>query len=217
MKTYKGYRAELQLNNVQTTACYKHAGAARYAYNWGLEQKKRAYANGEKTPTAIDLHRQLVVLKQGPLSWLYEVSKWAPQEALRNLDRAYDNYFKKRSDFPKFKNKRNSINSFRLYGSIKVSDNYVKLPYLGVLKLKERGYLPLDAKILSATVSEHAGRWFVSILVEKDIPEYTGVKDAHDVVGVDLGIKTLATVSDGTSYENPKALRAKLRKLKRFQ
>ena len=72
------------------------------------------------------------------------------------------------------------------------------MPRLGVLKLKERGYLPTDAKILSATISERAGRWFVSVLVEVEQPEYTGTKDKKDVVGVDLGIKTLATVSDGT-------------------
>ena len=74
-----------------------------------------------------------------------------------------------------------------------------------------------DAKILSASVSERAGRWFVSIQVEEDLPAYQGVKDEHDVVGVDLGIKTLATVSDGTKYENPKPLKTKLRKLRRLQ
>ena len=85
------------------------------------------------------------------------------------------------------------------------------------MKLKERGYLPLTAKILSASVSERAGRWFVSIQVEEDQPEYQGVKDDHGIVGVDLGIKTLATVSDGKVYQNPKPLKTKLRKLKRLQ
>jgi putative transposase len=217
VKVQRGYKTELQLNNAQKTACIKHAGAARYAYNWGLNQKKMAYENGEKTPNAIELHRRLNALKPTELPWMYEVSKCSPQEALRNLDRAYDNFFKKRGKFPKFKSKKNGIGGFRLTGTIKVSDDHVQLPRLGRLKLKERDYLPTTAKILSASVSERAGRWFVSIQVEEDLPEYQGVKDEHDVVGVDLGIKTLATVSDGTKYENPKPLKTKLRKLKKLQ
>jgi putative transposase len=217
VKVQKGYKTELQLNNVQRTACLKHAGAARFTYNWGLNQKKLAYENKEKTPNAIELHRRLNAIKPTELPWMYEVSKCSPQEALRNLDRAFDNFFKKRGKFPKFKSKKNGIGGFRLTGTIKVTENSVQLPRLGVLKLKERGYLPMTAKILSASVSERAGRWFVSLQVEEDLPEYTGKKDEHDTVGVDLGIKTLATVSDGNVYQNPKPLKTKLRKLRKLQ
>jgi len=147
---------------------------------------------------------------------MYEVSKCSPQEALRNLDRAMINFFEKRAKFPKFKSKKNGIGGFRLTGTIKVEDNAIQLPRLGRLKLKESGYLPKDAKILSASVSERAGRWFVSILVEHDQPEYIGEKDEYSKVGVDLGIKTLATVSDGKVYNNPKPLRTKLRKLRKL-
>jgi putative transposase len=217
LKVQRGYKTEIKPNNKQRTLLLKHAGAARWTYNWGLSQKKMAYENGEKTPNAIELHRRLNTLKPTELPWMYEVSKCSPQEALRNLDRAFDNFFKKRGCFPKFKSKKNGIGGFRLTGTIKVSASHVKLPRLGVLKLKERGYLPTDAKILSASVSERAGRWFVSIQVEEDLPAYQGVKDEHDVVGMDLGIKTLATVSDGTSYQNPKPLKTKLRKLRQLQ
>lgn len=217
MKVQCGYKTELCLNNKQTTACLKHAGAARYAYNWGLNQKKLAYENKQKTPNAIELHRQLNALKPTEFSWMYEVSKCSPQEALRNLDRAFENFFKKRSKFPKFKSKKNGIGGFRLTGTIKVTENSIQLPRLGRLKLKERGYLPTNAKILSASVSERAGKWFVSIQVEEDQLKFTGTKDKHGIVGVDLGIKTLATISDGTKYENPKPLKTKLRKLKRLQ
>lgn len=213
----RGYKTELRLNNKQKTACLKHAGAARYAYNWGLNQKKNALESKIKIPNAIELHRRLNALKPIELPWMYEVSKCSPQEALRNLDRAFDNFFKKRSKFPKFKSKKNGIGGFRLTGTIKVSNSHVQLPRLGMSKLKERGYLPTDAKILSASVSEHAGRWFVSIQVEEELFEYQGVKDEHDVVGIDLGIKTLATVSDGTTYANPKPLKIRLRKLKKLQ
>ncbi len=216
MKVRRGYKTELKLNNKQRTACLQHAGAARFAYNWGLNQKKMTMDAKGKIPNAIELHRRLNALKKTDFGWMYEVSKCSPQEALRNLDRAMTNFFEKRGRFPKFKSKKNGIGGFRLTGTIKVSDAHVQLPRLGMLKLKERGYLPTDAKILSATVSERAGRWFVSILVEEDLPEYAGQKDEHDVVGVDLGIKTLATVSDGVTYDNPKPLKTRLRKLRRL-
>lgn len=217
MLVRRGYKTELRLNDKQRTACLKHAGAARYAYNWGLNQKKMAYENGEKTPNAIELHRRLNAIKLTELPWMYEVSKCSPQEALRNLDNAFSRFFQKKGGFPKFKSKKKGIGGFRLTGTIKVTENTIQLPRLGTLRLKEHGYLPTASKVLSATVSEKAGRWFVSVLVEEDLPEVYGQKDEHDIVGVDLGIKTLATISDGTKYENPKPLKTKLRKLKKLQ
>jgi len=172
MKVLRAYKTELDLNNVQMTACARHAGAARYAFNWGLARKKEAFANGEKTPSAIDLHRELNVLKKTELPWMYEVSKCAPQESLRDLDKAFTNFFRRAQEkkagkkdsvgFPRFKSKKNGLGSFRLTGAIHVFDKLIQLPRLGKLRLKERGYLPVsDAHILSATVSEKAGRWFV--------------------------------------------------------
>ena len=95
MKILRASKVELDLNHKQKTACVRHAGAARFAYNWGLACKKEAFANGEKTPTAIDLHRELNVLKKSELSWMYEVSKCAPQEALRDLDQAFVHFFRR--------------------------------------------------------------------------------------------------------------------------
>ena len=148
------YKTELNLNHVQRTACLRHAGAARWAYNWGLARKMEAYRNGEKVPTAIDLHRELNVLKKGELSWMYAVSKCAPQEALRNLDQAYAHFFRRVKakkagkkiavGFPKFKSKKNEVGSFRLTGAIHIYDNAIQLPRLGRLRLKEHGYLPTE-------------------------------------------------------------------------
>jgi putative transposase len=220
------YKTELDLNHVQRTACLRHAGAARWAYNWGLARKLEAYRNGEKVPTAIDLHRQLNVLKKGELSWMYEVSKCAPQEALRNLDQAYAHFFRRLKDkkagkkvqagFPKFKSKKNGVGGFRLTGAIHIYENAIQLPRLGRLRLKEHGYLPVEGvHILSASVSERAGHWFVSVQVEKEIPDPQA--SYRPVVGVDLGILALATFSDGTRIENPRALKSSLRRLKRMQ
>lgn len=217
----RGFKTELNPNNVQRTLLLKNAGAARWAYNWGLNQKKLALEAKTKIPNNIELHRRLNAIKPTEVSWMYETSKCAAQEALRNLDRAFNNFWtarkKRKVGFPKYKSKKKGIGGFRLTGTITVSNDRIQLPRLGTIRLKEKDYLPTDAKILNATVSEKAGRWFVSVLVEMEQPEFRGTKDEKAVVGVDLGIKTLAVVSDGTVYENPKPLRTRLRKLARLQ
>lgn len=220
MLVQRGYKTELDPNNKQRTLLAKNVGAARYAYNWALNIKREAMAKREKIPNAIELHRQLNELKQTELGWMYEVSKCSPQEALRNCDTAFKNFFLKckkkvkgKKGFPKFKSKKNGLGSFRLTGTIKVSDTHIQLPRIGKIKLKERGYLH-DGKILSATVSERSGRWFVSLqmMEEIEVPE----NKPQWEVGVDLGIKTLATCNDGEYYDNPKALRSNLKKLQRL-
>jgi putative transposase len=227
MRIIRGYKTELDLNNRQRTACAKHAGAARYAYNWGLRRKIDTYEATGKSPTAIDLHRELNALKKTELGWMYEVSKCAPQEALRNLDQAFNHFFRRVKQkkqgklkgavgFPRFKSRKRGRGSFRLTGSIHVFQDRIQLPRLGQLRLKERGYLPTTGvHILSATVSERAGRWFVSIQVEEEVPAPPPAKGAP--IGVDRGIKTLATRSDGIVYENPSALNKAQRKLRRLQ
>ena len=187
MIVLRAYKTELDLNHVQKTACAKHAGAARFAYNWGLSRKMETYRAGQKMPTAIDLHRELNALKQTELPWMYEVSKCAPQEALRNLDQAFAHFFRRvkakkagkqvKAGFPKYKSKKHGVGSFRLTGAIHIFEGAVQLPRLGRLRLKERGYLPVrGVHLLSATVSECGGRWFVSVHAEVEIqnPTTTG-------------------------------------------
>ena len=229
MKILRAFKTELDLNNVQKTACARHAGAARFAYNWGLARKIAAYRAGEKVPTAIDLHRELNALKQTEFGWMYEVSKCAPQEALRNLDNAFAHFFRRVKEkkagkfkgkvgFPKFKSKKRGLGSFRLTGAIHVFEREIQLPRVGRLRLKERGYLSqTGVTIRSAAVSERAGRWFVSLQVEMDIRDPAPVETRTRIAGVDLGIKILATVSDGTTIPNPHALKQNLRKVKRLQ
>jgi putative transposase len=226
MQVVRGYKTELDLNNEQRTACLKHAGVVRFAYNWGLARSQEVYRTTGKRPTAIDLHKELNKLKQTDYPWMYEVSKCAPQEALRDLDIAYKNFYRRATlkkqgklrgkvGFPTFKKRSKGIGSFRLTGAIKVFEKIVQLPRIGKVRLHEQGYIPTDAKILSATVSEQAGRWFVSIQVEeeREHPEQT----ATSAIGVDLGVKTLATLSDGTPFENPRPLKHALKRLKRLE
>jgi putative transposase len=97
MHITRGYRAELDLNHKQITTCKKHAGAARYAYNWGLKRKQEVYQATGRSISAMELHRELNQLKQTSLPWMYEVSKCAPQEALRDVDKAMKNFFRRLS------------------------------------------------------------------------------------------------------------------------
>lgn len=228
----RAFKTELDPNNKQRTALLRHAGAARWAYNWGLRRKIDAYRSTGKSPSAIDLHRELNKLKkqsveEGGVPWAYEVSKCAMQEGLRDLDRAFQHFFRRcksgarRKGFPRFKSRKRGIGGFRLTGSIKVThdERHVHLPRLGTLRLKERGYLPdpdrTDVKILSVAVSERAGRWFVSLQVELEVPDPKSEID--HVVGIDVGIKHLALTSDGEVFDNPKALRGGEQRLRLLQ
>jgi len=226
MQITRGYRTELDLNNEQITLCKKHAGVRRFAYNWGLTRKQEVYKQTGRSISAMELHRELNALKQTDFPWMYECSKAAPQEALRDLDNAFSRFFQRcqlkragewkgKVGYPKFKTKRKGLGSFRLTGAIHVYEKAIDLPRLGQLRLKECGYLPTSGvHILSATVSEEAGRWFVSIQVEEEVPDPPPATGAP--LGVDLGIKALAMGSDGTAIENPKALRSELKRLKRL-
>ncbi len=221
----RGYKTEVDLNNAQRTLCLKHAGVSRFAYNWGLARKQEARAAGNRMPSAMELHKKLNALKATDYPWMYACSKCAPQEALIDLDDAFKHFFRKTKlkkqghfhgecGYPKFKSRKKGMGSFRLTGTLHVFEKSIQLPRLGKLRLKEHGYLPIGAKVAQATVSEQAGRWYVSIQVETQGEAPTPA--LGPVIGVDLGVKTLAVVSDGREIANPKAMRTRLKKLQRL-
>lgn len=218
------FKTELDANDKQTTALLQHVGAARWAYNWGLDQVKQAAEAGERWPSAIDLHKRLNAIKgTDELPWGYEVSKCAMQESLRNLDVAIKNWSASRKGerngpkmaFPHYKSRKNGLGTCRFTGTIKIFDGHIQLPRIGLLRLKEHGYLPVGAKVSQATISEQAGHWFVSVTVDGDRKRQ--VETTGEVLGIDVGIKTLATCSDGDTFANPKALSAKTKQLRRWQ
>jgi len=208
----RAYKVELDPNNKQRSALLRHAGAARFAYNWGLDQWKRMYEAGEK-PDPMKLHKVLNALKAEKFPWMYQVSKCTMQEALIDLGKAYKRLFTKKSGYPRFKSRHRSKMSFRLTSPspMKVTERTIKLPVLGTIRLKERGYIPTDVTIKQATVCEKAGKWFVVVMVEQveQVMETPG-----EIIGVDLGVKKLAVCSDCSTYENAKYLKASMKKLK---
>jgi len=218
---FRSYKTELGPNRAQSALLKAHADAARFAWNWGLGRKQEVLDLNKlptlhiKIPTAIDLHRELVALKKTSHPWLYEVSKCAPQEALRDLDRAFKNLWERGFGWPKFKSRKWAKRSFRLNGPIVVADRAIRLPRLGWIRLKEGGYIPQGLRVKSATVSETAGRWFVSANVDEERGVAQG--NGGPTIGVDFGITALMTVSDGTVIENPKPLLHMELKFKRLQ
>jgi putative transposase len=221
MLVTKAYRYELDPNNKQRKRFHQHAGVARFAYNWGLEQRIHLFRTNKGTDrftNAMKQHRLLNSLKKTQFPWMYQCSKCAPQEALRNLHKAFQNFHRgirtgQRVGFPRFK-KKGVKDSFRLTGTIRFHRRAIQLPRLGKVRIKERRKSYYRGRILSATVRRRANRWFVSVTVEEEIPEPMG--PTGRAVGVDLGVKALATLSDGTVFANPRALGKKLRKLRQL-
>ncbi|MGY5860180.1 MAG: RNA-guided endonuclease TnpB family protein [Candidatus Thorarchaeota archaeon] len=221
MLVNKAYRYELDPSNRQKANLHRHSGIARFTYNWGLEQRIQLFKTNhgkDRFTNAMKQHKLLNSLKSIQFPWMYEVSKCAPQEALRDLHRAFQNFYRgrekgQRIGFPRFK--RNGVrDSFRLTGIIRFEERKIQLPRIGKVRLKEKRAIYCTGRILSATVRRRADRWFVSVTVEEEIPNPTSIRG--QAVGVDLGIKTLATLSDGMVFANPQALRKRLRKLKKI-
>lgn len=213
-----GFKTELKLNNSERTALAKHAGVARHAWNWGLDLTKQILDHNRdnpedkiKFPTAIDLHKWLTTLVKPECPWYYEVSKCAPQYALRQLSDAWKQAFKKVRKPPRFK-KKGRADSFTVDGSLSVDHFRVKVPVIGWLKTFER--LPTGYQPKSFTISRTADRWFISWKIEV---EPTNEPKTHAVVGVDLGVKALATLSTGEVFEGAKSYRKYEKKLSRLQ
>lgn len=176
------------------------------------------YEVGER-PSAYALKKQLNAIKRQEFPWMYDVSKCAVDTGFRNLDTVFKHFFRRcrngeaKKGYPKFKSKKRSKQSFRMDGlRVKIDGHWLKLERLD-MPANMAETLWLDGKILSITVSEDAGHWYAAINVEVEPPEH---KHLQDSVGVDLGVKTLAVLSNSTQFENQELLRSSLRKLKRL-
>jgi putative transposase len=231
----RAYRFALDPSPAQERALRSHAGAARFAWNWALAKCKDRYAAERKWYSAAELHKLWNRQKKADptLGWWAENSKCAYQEAFRNLDRALRDFTRsmkgerkgKRLGFPRFKKRGKCKDSFRLTGTIRCADKTVTLPRLGVIATCE-STTKLDGRItdgsvrvLSATVTRVAQRWFVSFTVEEDrlVPERHARPGS--AVGIDLGLKVLLTGFDDQgnviTIPGPRPLRAGLRRLRR--
>lgn len=190
----------------------KSCGVARFAWNWGLSKWEEGYKSGKKC-NGLELKKEFNSLKEKEFPWVYEVTKYACQQPFIYLQNAFQGFFDKRSKYPKYK-KKGIHDSFYIGGDqLRIVNNKVKIPNLGWVRLRE--FLRFEGKIMGGTVSRTADYWFISINVEttqRPIP-----CENQACVGVDLGIKTLATVSDGTEFPSHQPLKQHLTRLKRAQ
>ncbi len=220
MKINRAYKVELKPTNKQRTLLEKSAGTARFAYNLALDERIKAYEKDKTSLSSIDQHKSLCARKKEEFPWMYEVSKCAPQEAIRDLDSAFKNFFRgikkgQKVGFPKFKSKHKSKPAFTISFGFYVTNSTINIPKVGYVRLKEKDYIPTkDIHINSMTVSKTAGRWFASVQVSQEILE---PPKPETVIGIDVGIKTLATCSNGETFENSKNLKKAQKKLAHAQ
>jgi putative transposase len=213
------HKIALDPNQAQATYFAKGCGVARVAWNWALEEWQRQYAAAKADPTMARpsesaLRRLLNSLKDERFPWMREVTKAAPQQAIKNLGKAFARFFKKEAHYPRFK-KKGVHDSFRADngpGTFACCGKRIKLPLIGWVRMREA--LRFAGKALSVTISRQADRWYASVTVEID--HQVPVRENQAAGGVDLGVKALATISDGTVVAGPKALRGALTRLRRL-
>lgn len=196
----------------QATYFRKAAGTARFTYNWALTEWQRQYQAGEK-PSMFALKKQFNAMKRQAFPWITEVTKCASETGFFNVGKAFTNFFQKRAKYPRF-HKKGVHDSFTLANDkIALRPGAIQIPKLGWVRMTES--LRFSGHIKGAVVSRIADHWFVSLSVEMSDSPRPSCKN-HATVGVDVGIETLATLSDGTRFENPKATRKLARRLARL-
>ena len=210
---YKAFRTKIKLNNHQATLMAKHAGFARWIYNWGLRVWSEGYKEGLQ-PGANTLKKLFTNHVKPQFPWMNELSSKVYQYAFIALGDAFKRFFKKLGQYPKFK-KKGLNDSFTIDNSgkpIRIGGVRHKLPFIGWVRTHEALPECLTKKV---TISRQAGDWYLSFHVE--LPELDPTPKAVDVVGVDLGISALATLSTGVVFPNLKPYRMAKQKLARLQ
>ena len=214
----KVFRFRMKPNTEQRQALERNAGCRRFIWNWALSRKQAYYRdNGKTLPTSV-LKAELPVLKRTPgMEWLAAADSQSLQETLRDLDRAFKNLFEKRAGFPRFKSRKRDQSRFRISQRVKVADGRVCVPKVGSVGIRQSRAIEGDTK--SATFKrDTCGNWDVTLVAEFQMPDTAlPVYDPARVVGVDLGLKEFAVLSNGERIPAPKFFRKRERKLRRAQ
>lgn len=217
MSIHKAFKFRLYPNKEQAILINKTIGCSRFVYNHFLNQWNETYKETGKGLSYGKCSAQLPLLKkQEETEWLKEVDSIALQSSLRNLSDSFDRFFKKQTKYPRFKSKKNPVQSYTTKatnGNIAVLGNKMKLPKLGMVRFAKSR--EVEGRILNATVRRNpTGKYFVSLLVET---EMNTIQKTGSSVGIDVGLKDFAVLSDKTTYENPKFFRLLEKKLAKEQ
>ncbi|MDD2729799.1 RNA-guided endonuclease TnpB family protein [Malikia sp.] len=213
------HKIALDPNNAQATYLARAAGVARFAYNWALAEWQRQYEACKLDPTLpkpsqAALRRQLNAIKREQFPWMLEVTKNAPQMAIIQLGQAFQNFFAGRARYPQFRKKGRHDRFSLSNDQFSLDASRIRIPHLGWVRMRET--LRFAGKILSATVSRVADRWYVSLAVDTHDDSPLPQAENQGAVGVDLGVKALATLSTGETIPGPKPHQALLNRLRRL-
>ena len=218
---FRAYKYRLYPNEEQKVLIAKHLGSCRFIYNYALDKKVRAYQTDKTNLSRFDIQADLPKMKKSEeYCWLKEVNSLSLQASLANLDSAYTKFFREHKGFPRFKSKKDSKQSFSIPQNTRVDfeNGRIFIPkFKGGIKTKF--HRTFEGIVKSSTISRTAtGKYFVSILVEVNEPDVPMKPICENkTVGIDLGIKTFAVLSDGTEIPNPKHLKQSLDKIKKLQ
>ena len=216
---FQSRKVRLKLNQRQKELVTKNFGASRFIWNWGLEQLKNWWeqnkdldkAERTKRPTAFDLGKELTKLKATEeYTWLKECDSTITKHIFESLDKSFQHFWKRSAKYPKFKSKKNSKQSYSTSTPVSprlLENNFLMLAKLGKVKFFNRGYIP-NVKLKRATISFDGEHYYCSVLFDGPVEDWG---KAEGTIGIDLGVKTTATCSDGQTFSWKPSKRAERR------
>jgi putative transposase len=214
----KAYKYRIYPTKEQEESFFQHFGACRFVYNWALENKIKSYEQNGKSVSRFTLNKMMTELKEEH-TWLKNVNSQSLQGATLSLETAFTKFFREKKGFPKFKSKKNPVQSFSVpqFYEVDFDKNKVKLPKIGWIKTKlHRKFKGIEK---TATLSRTpTGKYYISILVDDE--QETPVKSLFNekvTVGIDIGIKDFAILSNGEKIDNPKYLKTSIQRLNVLQ
>ena len=197
MKTYK---VKLKLNNKQKTRLFRNASVSRFAYNLTIELQEENYKKGNKFLSDSEIRKIITKRKQNDLAWLYDYNCDIVKQAVKDACRAYKKFFNKKSKKPRFHSKKNSRTSFYIDGwKLKIENGCVKIPLCTKIKLYEKDYIPEGLNYQNSRITFDGIDWWLSVGLPIEIEQY---ELTDEIIGIDLGLKELATCSNGMVFHN---------------
>ena len=196
----KSYRTKLKLNNKQRTRLFKNASVSRFAYNLTLELQEENYKNGNKFLSDSEVRKIITKRKQNDLAWLYDYNCDIVKQAVKDACKAYKMFFNKKAKKPKFKSAKLTKPSFYVDGwKSKIENGCVKIPLCTKIKLYEKDYIPEGLNYQNPRITFDGIDWWLSVGLPKETEQY---ELTDEIIGIDLGLKELATCSNGMVFHN---------------
>lgn len=212
----RAYKYRIFPNKKQQELIQKTFGCTRFVYNYFLDLRIKEYENNKKSVSYNETSKLLTQLKK-ETDWLREPDKDSLQKALKDLDNAYQKFFKEHSGFPKFKSKKDRHKSYRTSctnNNVQFCDKHIKLPKLGMVKTRDKQIQ--QGRILNATISQEPNGHYYCSLCCTDV-EFSHYQKTDKHIGIDLGICDFAILSDGIKIENPCFYEKSEKKLAKLQ